>query len=131
MAEYVGPAVAALVGAGQCALIWYGIRVMARAGEQRATREDARHAETIHAEDARHTEVMRVQEARHTETMQVQETRHAETMRVQEARHVETMRVQEARHEEAMRALEALIRGMEAVIERTGGRSETRPGERS
>lgn len=73
MTEYVGPAVAALVGAGQCALIWYGIRAMVRANELRAdaervraAQEDARAArEEARAarEDARHAEAMRALEA--------------------------------------------------------------------
>lgn len=70
--------------------IWFGIWQMRRSGDQRAAREDARHAEA---------------------------------MRGMDARHAEAMRGMDARHAEAMRALEALIKGMESVIERTGGRA--------
>jgi len=68
--------IVAALGVGS---IWFGIRQMRRSGDQRAAREDARHAEA--------------------------------------------MRGMDARHAEAMRALEALIQGMESVIERTGGRA--------
>lgn len=43
------PAVSGLVGLGQCWLIWLGIRQMRQAGDQRAAREDARHAEAMRA----------------------------------------------------------------------------------
>ena len=78
--------IVAALGVGS---IWFGIWQMRRSGDQRAAREDARHAEA---------------------------------MRGMDARHAEAMRGMDARHAEAMRALEALIKGMENVIERTGGR---------
>ena len=68
-----------IVSAAAVGSIWFGIWQMRRAGDQRAAREDARHAEAMHG--------------------------------------------LEARHAEAMRALEGLIKGMETVIERTGGRA--------
>ncbi len=68
-----------IVSAGAVGSIWFGIWQMRRAGDQRAAREDARHAEAMRAQDTRHTE--------------------------------------------AMRALEGIIKGMETVIERTGGRA--------
>lgn len=43
------PAVAALVGAGQCWLIWVGIQRMGRTSDQREKREDARHTEAMTA----------------------------------------------------------------------------------
>lgn len=79
--------IVAALGVGS---IWFGIWQMRRSGDQRAAREDARHAEA---------------------------------MRGMDARHAEAMRGTDARHAEAMRALEALIKGMESVIERTGGRA--------
>ena len=79
--------VVAALGVGS---IWFGIWQMRRSGDQRAAREDARHAEAMRALDARHAEAMGGMDARHAE---------------------------------AMRALEALIKGMESVIERTGGRA--------
>ena len=46
------PVVAGLVGAGQCGLIWYGIRQMGAAGTAREKREDARHVEAMRALDS-------------------------------------------------------------------------------
>ncbi len=42
----------------------------------------------------------------------------------EDARHREAMRDADQRHAEAMRSLEAIIKGMETVIERTGTRAE-------
>ena len=71
-------------------VVWAGILVMRRAGDQRSKREDQHHAEAM----AAHKEVM----ASHKEVM---------------TSHKEAMTVHGASHAEAMRALEALI-------ERTG-----------
>ena len=37
------------IGIGQIAVVWYGIRVMQRAGAQRAREQDQRHAESMRA----------------------------------------------------------------------------------
>lgn len=71
-------------------VVWAGIVVMRRAGDQRFKREDQHHVEAM----AAHREVMAV---------------HREVM----ASHKEAMASHAASHTEAMRALEALI-------ERTG-----------
>ena len=105
-------ALSLLVSAAAVASIWFGIWQMRRAGDQRTAREDARHAEAMTAFDARHAENMTALHARHTEAMTGLD-----------ARHTQAMTAFDARHTEAMRALEGLIRGMETVIERTGGRA--------
>ena len=38
-----------MIGIGQVAVVWYGIRVMQRAGAQRAREQDQRHAESMRA----------------------------------------------------------------------------------
>jgi len=42
-------AAALTIGIGQIAVVWYGIRVMQRAGAQRAREQDQRHAESMRA----------------------------------------------------------------------------------
>ena len=37
------------IGIGQLAVVWYGIRAMQRAGNQRAREQDQRHVETMTA----------------------------------------------------------------------------------
>ena len=49
IATVASPIVAAVVGLGQCGLIWYGIRQMGKATDQRDKREDQRHAEAMRA----------------------------------------------------------------------------------
>ena len=44
-------------------VVWAGIMVMRRAGDQRSKREDQRHAEAMVAHAASHTEAMRALEA--------------------------------------------------------------------
>ena len=90
--------------------IWHGIRAMVRANKDRAGILDRQHE----ADERRHDEVMR----RHDEATH----RHIEAMR----RHDEAMQAADQRYAEAMapladqhRALEALIAGMETMIERT------------
>ena len=72
------------IGAGQIGIVWYGIRAMNRSSEerardraqreageqQRAAREDQRHAEAMQALDKRHEEAMQAQDKRHEEAMQ-------------------------------------------------------------
>ncbi len=101
--------------------IWHGIRAMVRANKDRAGILDRQYE----ADERRHTEVMR----RHDEAMR----RHDEAMQAADQRHDEATRAADQRHDEAMaaladqrreaadqrRALEALIAGMETMIERT------------
>ncbi len=58
-------------------VVWAGILVMRRAGDQRSKREDQHHAEAM----AAHKEVM----ASHKEAMTVHGASHAEAMRALEA----------------------------------------------
>ena len=76
--------------------IWYGIRAMIRANKERAGILDRQRE----ADEHRHDEAMR----RHDEAMQAGDQRHAEAM---------------AALADQRRALEALIAGMETMIERT------------
>ena len=83
--------------------IWHGIRTMVRANKDRAVILDRQRE----ADERRHDEAMR----RHDEAMQAGDQRHAEAMAV----------LADQRREAAgqRRALEALIAGMETMIERT------------
>ena len=51
-------AVGLAVGIAQVAVVWYGIRAMQRAGNQRAREQDQRHAEAMQALDRQHAEAM-------------------------------------------------------------------------
>ena len=93
--------VAATIGLGQIAIVWYGIRTMQKMGTQRAREQDSRHEEVLRESDRRHEEALRESDRRHEETMKSLADAAQEGAR---------------RHEEAMQALEALI-------ERTGGRA--------
>ena len=110
--------------------IWHGIRTMVRANKDRAVILDRQRE----ADERRHVEAMR----RHDEAMQAGAQRHAEAMQAGDRRHAEAMAAladqrreaaeaaEAARREAAgqRRALEALIAGMESMIERTA----TKPG---
>ncbi len=85
-----------VIGLGQIAIVWYGIRAMQAMGNQRAHEQDGRHEETMQAL----ADAARASERRHEERERESGKREREN---------------ERRHEEAMQALEALI-------ERTGGR---------
>ncbi len=100
-AAYGHIAVAATIGLGQIAIVWYGIRTMQKMGTQRAREQDSRHEEVLRESDRRHEEALRESDRRHEETMKSLADAAQEGAR---------------RHEEAMQALEALI-------ERTGGRA--------
>ena len=71
-----------VIGIGQIAVVWYGIRAMQRMGATRAREQDQRHEEAMTRADQRHEETMQ-------------------------------------RLDNQRRALEALIAGMETMIERT------------
>ena len=62
-----------MVGAGQCALIWYGLRLMQRGTERREEQSKRQHEETMAALDTRHREAMRALETRHHESMKALE----------------------------------------------------------
>ena len=104
--------VAATIGLGQIAIVWYGIRTMQKMGTQRALEQDSRHEEVLRESDRRHEEALRESDRRHEEALRESDRRHEETMKSLADAAQEGAR----RHEEAMQALEALI-------ERTGGRA--------
>ena len=104
--------VAATIGLGQIAIVWYGIRTMQKMGAQRAREQDSRHEEVLRESDRRHEEVLRESDRRHEEALRESDRRHEEAMKSL----AEAAREGVRRHEEAMQALEALI-------ERTGGRA--------
>ncbi len=52
-----------MVGVGQCALIWYGLKLMQRGTERREEQSKRLHEETMAALDTRHREAMRALEA--------------------------------------------------------------------
>lgn len=52
-----------IVGVVQCALIWYGLRLMQRGTERREAQSKRQHEETMTALDTRHRESMRALEA--------------------------------------------------------------------
>ena len=83
--------------------IWHGIRAMIRANKDRAGILDRQHQ----ADERRHAEAMR----RHDEATR----RHDEATQAADQRHAEAM----AALADQRRALEALITGMETMIERT------------
>ncbi len=94
--------------------IWHGIRTMVRANKDRAVILDRQRE----ADERRHAEAMR----RHDEAMQAGDQRHAEAMAALADQRREAAEAAEAARREAAgqrRALEALIAGMETMIERT------------
>ena len=79
---------------GGLGLLYYGIRVMAKGAEIRATDSERKH-----------TEVMSESERKHTETMTESDRRHNDFLADSRRREEEGLR----RHEESMAALHALI----------------------
>ncbi len=110
IATIAQPVVAAVVGAGQIAVVWYGIRAMIAANDERAAgaAEAGRHAGKLAAESQRSAD------QRHKAAQRRADQRHAEAMQ----RHADAMRLDDQRHAEAMTALTALI-------ERTAPHPET------
>ena len=117
-AAYGQIAATLMIGLGQIAVVWYGIRAMQRMGAVRAREQDQRHAETMQRLDAARD----ADHKRHAETMQrLDAARDAD-----HKRHEEVMAKADQRHEETMAALNELIRAgqaqtaaLETVIERT------------
>ena len=69
-----------VIGAGQIAVVWHGIRSMIASGQARACEHDQRHEEAMRKYDQRHEETMRMNDQRHEETMRMNDQRHEETM---------------------------------------------------
>ncbi len=142
--RYLGNWIAAAVGFGQIVSIWIGFWLMWRTTDQRRAADGQRHAEAMDLAGQRHAEVMDLADKRHAEAMEVAGKRHDEAMEIADKRHDEAMEVAGKRHEEAMasadqrhaesmaaireqgEALRTLIRGMEAVLERTAPRGDSR-----
>ena len=118
-------AVGLVIGAGQIAVVWYGISRMVRAGEAREREQERRHKETMDAFAERRRqsdERKEANELRHKETMDAFAERRRQSEERKEAdelRRKEAMEAGEHRHREAMETLAAQRRALEALIERT------------
>lgn len=131
--RYLGNWIAAAVGFGQIISIWIGFWLMWRTTDQRRAADGQRHAEAMDLAGQRHAEVMDLADKRHAEAMEFAGKRHDEAMEIAGKRHEEAMASADQRHEESMsaireqgEALRTLIRGMEAVLERTAPRGDSR-----
>lgn len=142
--RYLGNWIAAGVGFGQIVSIWIGFWLMWRTTDQRRAADGQRHAEAMDIAGQRHAEAMDTAGKRHAEAMEIADKRHAEAMEIAGKHHTEAMEIAGKRHEEAMasadqrhaeamaavreqgEALRTLIRGMEAVLERTAPRGDSR-----
>lgn len=131
--RYLGNWIAASVGFGQIVSIWIGFWLMWRTTDQRRAADGQRHAEAMDIADKRHDEAMEFAGKRHDEAMEIAGKRHEEAMEIAGKRHEEAMAGADQRHAESMaaireqgEALRTLIRGMEAVLERTAPRGDSR-----
>lgn len=131
--RYLGNWIAAAVGFGQIVSIWIGFWLMWRTTDQRRAADGQRHTEAMDVAGKRHVEAMDVAGKRHAEAMEIAGKHHAEAMEIAGKRHEEAMASADQRHAEAMaalreqgEALRTLIRGMEAVLERTAPREDSR-----
>lgn len=120
--RYLGNWIAAAVGFGQIVSIWIGFWLMWRTTDQRRAADGQRHAEAMDLADKRHAEAMEFASKRHDEAMEIAGKRHEEAMASADQRHAESM----AAIREQGEALRTLIRGMEAVLERTAPRGDSR-----
>ena len=71
-------AVGLLIGGGQIAVVWWGIRKMARSGEAREREHERRHEEALRESNRRHEEALRESDRRHEEALRPD--RHKESM---------------------------------------------------
>lgn len=131
--RYLGNWIAAGVGFGQIVSIWIGFWLMWRTTDQRRAADGQRHAEAMDIAGKRHAEAMEIADKRHAEAMETAGKHHTEAMEIAGKRHEEAMASADQRHAEAMaavreqgEALRTLIRGMEAVLERTAPRGDSR-----
>ena len=131
--RYLGNWIAAGVGFGQIVSIWIGFWLMWRTTDQRRAADGQRHAEAMDIAGQRHAEAMDTAGKRHAEAMEIAGKHHTEAMEIAGKRHEEAMASADQRHVEAMaavreqgEALRTLIRGMEAVLERTAPRGDSR-----
>ena len=110
LANIVMPLVTLLVGAGQIAVVWWGITQMIKSNEDRAAgaKEASRQA------DQRHQEAMDQANQRHKEVMDQANQRHQEAMERMEKQHKEAM----AKHEATMEQLRQQGVALKTLIER-------------
>ena len=73
-------AVGLLIGGGQIAVVWWGIRKMARSGEAREREHERRHEEALRESNRRHEEALRESDRRHEEALRESADRHKESM---------------------------------------------------
>ncbi len=144
------------ISAIQTGIVYYGIRAMIRATDQRgrdAERDREERAEAAAAArreaDQRHAEAMKAGAERHAEAIAASAERHAEAMKAGAERHAEAMKAGAERHAENMAALKALIDGqaranatlaantatlaeataaLKLVVERTAPGADRQPG---
>ena len=117
------------ISAAQTGIVYYGIRAMIRAADQRG--RDAERDRTDRAEAA--ADARREADHRHAEAMQAAEAarreadrRHAEAMQAGAERHAEAMQASAERHAENMAAVNAMAAtlaettaALRVVVERT------------
>ena len=108
-------AVGLVIGAGQIAVVWYGISRMVRAGDARERQQERRHREVMEEGERRHKEATDAL----AEERRLSEERSRSASEDGERRHREAMEDGERRHKEAMETLAAQRRALEALIERT------------
>ena len=111
---------------GGLGLLYYGIRVMAKGAEMRATDSERKHTEVMTESEHKHTETMTESGRRHNEVMTESERRHNDFLADSRRREEEGLR----RHEESMAALRELIDGQTesraALRESIVGHAESR-----
>ena len=95
------------ISAIQTGLVYYGIRAMIRATDQRGRDAERDREERAEAAAAARREA----DQRHAEAMKAGAERHAEAMQAGAERHAEAMKAGAERHAENMAALKALIDG--------------------
>ena len=120
--ETASLAVRILIGTGQIAVVWWGIKTMLRVTADRETQGK----EQADASIQQHVEVMAAADRRHAEAMQAADRQHVETMKESERRHAQTMQAAERQHAETMAVLDVQRRALEALIERTAPPRENR-----
>ena len=113
LANIVMPLVTLLVGAGQIAVVWWGITQMIKSNEDRAAgakeasrQADQRHKQVMEQADQRHQEAM----ANHKQAM----ANHKQVMERMEKQHNEAM----AKHEATMEQLRQQGVALKTLIER-------------
>ena len=95
------------ISAIQTGIVYYGIRAMIRATDQRGRDAERDREERAEAAAAARREA----DQRHAEAMQAGAERHAEAITASAERHAEAMQAGAERHAENMAALKALIDG--------------------